>query len=65
MSARLIDLLQHKAFSYYDVRRVAWVGERGDYEIRVGTSSRDIVLVKPYHLERSFTWKGLAAPTPL
>ncbi|SDS79316.1 glycoside hydrolase family 3 C-terminal domain-containing protein [Microterricola viridarii] len=34
--------LGHRAFAVYDVARSSWAAESGDYEIRVGSSSRDI-----------------------
>lgn len=36
--------LDEHAFCYYDMRLCAWVEEPGEYEIRVGASSRDILL---------------------
>ncbi|WVQ62915.1 uncharacterized protein L199_001064 [Kwoniella botswanensis] len=54
--------LDHKAFSFYSVQEKSWIGRRGDYEIRVGTSSTKIHLSKPVHLARSFKWIGLQEP---
>ncbi|KAH8928460.1 glycoside hydrolase family 3 protein [Atractiella rhizophila] len=57
--------LDHSAFSYYDVQTKAWIGEAGDFEIRVGPSSVQFALIAPFHLERSFSWTGLKKPSVL
>lgn len=56
--------MQHKAFSYYSVQDHAWVSESGAYEIRLGTSSTNIVLSKPIEKQGSFKWIGLEEPAP-
>ncbi|KAH8833090.1 glycoside hydrolase superfamily [Flagelloscypha sp. PMI_526] len=55
--------LDHSAFSFYDVNSKAWIGEKGDFEIRVGTSSTRIAVAAPYHLNETFSWVGLHEPT--
>lgn len=40
-------LLPETAFRYYDVQNKTWQTEAGDYEILVGTSSRDIEYILP------------------
>lgn len=42
--------LDARAFSYWDPGRKAWREDRGPYEIRVGSSSRDIRLKKVWNL---------------
>jgi beta-glucosidase len=42
--------LDRHAFSYYDPARGGWVAEKGDYEILVGSSSRDLRLQARFHL---------------
>lgn len=41
-SAELQFDLDSRAFAYYDVNDAAWTVEAGTYEIRIGSSSRDI-----------------------
>lgn len=43
-------LLAKEAFCYYDDKQSAWVAERGDYQIVVGASSRDLRLRGEYTL---------------
>lgn len=38
--------LDHRSFAYYDVELKDWVVESGEFEIRIGKSSRDIVLTE-------------------
>ncbi|ADV25102.1 beta-glucosidase [Cryptococcus gattii E566] len=54
--------LDHKAFSFYSVHEKCWIGRKGDYEIRIGTSSTFIHLSKPVHVAKSFRWIGLQEP---
>jgi beta-glucosidase len=56
---------QHKAFSYYDVTRKAWVADKGSYEFRVGPSSTVVALSRNFLLEKAFKWIGQQEPTPL
>ncbi|KAH7100142.1 beta-glucosidase precursor, partial [Auriculariales sp. MPI-PUGE-AT-0066] len=48
---RVAVSLDHSSFSFYDVNTKSWVGEKGDFEIRVGTS-----------LPETFSWIGLHKP---
>lgn len=43
--------LDHRSFAYYDVELKDWVVESGDFEIRIGKSSRDIVLSETVEVE--------------
>ncbi|KAL1406447.1 hypothetical protein Q8F55_008146 [Vanrija albida] len=61
-SRRVTVDLDHKAFSWYSVVEKRWVGERGAFEIRLGTSSTAIKLAAPFYQEQSFKWLGLEAP---
>jgi len=56
---------QHKAFSYYDVTRKAWVADKGSYEFRVGPSSTVVASAKTLVLEQAFKWIGQQEPSPL
>lgn len=42
--------LDHDAFSFYDVGYSSWIVEAGDFEIRVGSSSRDLRVLKTVRL---------------
>ena len=37
-------VLNHNAFAHYDPDQKAWVADKGDYKILVGSSSRDLLL---------------------
>ncbi|WWC69041.1 uncharacterized protein I206_102977 [Kwoniella pini CBS 10737] len=54
--------LDHKAFSFYSVQEKSWIGRKGDYEVRIGSSSTKIQLSKPVHIENSFKWIGIQEP---
>ncbi len=43
--------LSKRAFSFYDVDSKKWVAEPGEYEVLIGSSSRDIKLKKQFWLE--------------
>jgi len=43
--------LGRRAFAFYDIKRTDWVVEKGDFEIMVGSSSRDIRLAATVYLE--------------
>ncbi len=49
--------LDERAFAWYDPRRSTWAIARGDYEVRVGASSRDI------RLRATLAVAGDAGPT--
>ena len=42
--------LDRRAFAFWDVELSAWLAEAGDFELRIGASSRDIRLTLPYRL---------------
>ena len=39
-----------RAFAYYDPAKAGWVTEAGDYQIQIGSSSRDLRLEDTFHL---------------
>lgn len=43
-------VLPRRAFAYYDVNKQQWKADNGDYEIMVGSSSRDIRLTAKFEL---------------
>lgn len=45
-------LLSFDAFSFYDVAAMDWIVEPDAFEIQVGSSSRDICLVKTIHFKK-------------
>jgi beta-glucosidase len=47
--------LDRDAFAFYDVGHKAWIVEPGDFEIRVGASSRDVRLTTTIHLAGGHT----------
>jgi beta-glucosidase len=49
--------LQKEAFAYYDDKKSTWVADADDFEIRVGSSSRDIKGKGTYHLAQSISFK--------
>ena len=53
--------LDKYAVSYWEERIRRWVVERGEYRVRVGTSSapQDLVLEKTLILKKGFEWNGL------
>ncbi|KAI0087212.1 beta-glucosidase [Irpex rosettiformis] len=53
--------LDKYAVSYWEERIRRWVVERGEYRVRVGTSSapKDLVLEKTLVLSKGFEWNGL------
>jgi beta-glucosidase len=46
------------AFAYYDPEKKAWVAEKGDYNILVGRSSRDIALQTTWKQAETITQKN-------
>ena len=42
--------LDRRAFAFYDPTRSAWIAEPGDFELLIGSSSRDIRAVIPFAL---------------
>ncbi len=45
-SREIVFELNERAFAFYDTDKKGWVVEAGDFEIMVGSSSRDIRLSK-------------------
>ncbi|MDR0366541.1 MAG: glycoside hydrolase family 3 C-terminal domain-containing protein, partial [Bifidobacteriaceae bacterium] len=50
-SRRLSWLLDQRAFAFWDVELGRWFAEGGDFEVRIGASSRDIRARLALHLE--------------
>lgn len=51
--------LDRNATSYWSETRDAWVSEKGEYDIFVGTSSDRIALTARFTQERTVVWRGL------
>jgi beta-glucosidase len=49
--------LKKDAFAFFDTAKSAWIAEPGDFNILVGSSSRDIRLRKTYRLGRQISFK--------
>ncbi|MEQ1765143.1 MAG: glycoside hydrolase family 3 C-terminal domain-containing protein, partial [Pyrinomonadaceae bacterium] len=49
--------LNKAAFAFYDLARSSWIVERGDFNIQVGSSSRDIRLRGPIRLGKDQIFK--------
>jgi beta-glucosidase len=45
--------IDRRAFAYYDPGKNGWVSEAGDFEIQIGSSSRDIRLHDTFPLART------------
>jgi beta-glucosidase len=45
--------LDRSAFAFYDPEQKGWLAEKGEYEIFVGSSSRDIRLAGKFNLEQT------------
>ena len=55
-----VDLTLDKyATSYWDENLDRWIVERGEYAVRVGTSSDKLDLVGSFIVEKNFEWNGL------
>jgi len=54
-SSEVSMTLDRRSFAYYDVQSSAWQIETGDFEIRVGASSRDIKFRGPLTVRSNFT----------
>jgi beta-glucosidase len=54
---RITLRLDAGAFAYYDARKKSWVAEKGDYDILVGSSSRDIALRTTWNLMETISEK--------
>jgi beta-glucosidase len=51
--------LDRNATSYWSETLDAWVSEKGEYDIFVGTSSDRIILTGRFSQERTAVWRGL------
>ena len=51
--------LGRDAISFYDDRQMAWVAEKGTFEVLVAASASDVRLLGEVVLEKGFTWTGL------
>ncbi len=49
--------LDQRAFAFYDPAKAGWVAEAGDYQIQIGSSSRDLRLKESFHLRQTLTEK--------
>ena len=45
--------LDRSAFAYYDPAKHGWLAEQGSFDIRIGSSSRDIRLQSPFALAQT------------
>ncbi|MEK0312535.1 beta-glucosidase [Cohnella sp. 56] len=52
----VIMKLSKDAFGYYDEEARAFVAEAGEFEIRIGSSSRDIRLIRKISLQRTYRY---------
>ena len=55
-SASVSVQLDKTAFAYWDSKKHNWRADAGDYDILVGSSSRDIRLKRRVHLARTISW---------
>ena len=51
--------LGRDAISFYDDRQMAWVAEKGTFEVLVAASVADVMLKGEVVLEKGFAWTGL------
>jgi len=51
--------LERDALSYYDDRQMAWVVEKGIFEVLVAASTSDVRLGGEVVVEKGFSWTGL------
>ena len=49
--------LDQRAFAYFDPAKAGWVAETGDYQIQIGSSSRDLRLKERFHLGQTTVTK--------
>ena len=45
--------LDQRAFAFFDPAKAGWVAEAGDYQIQIGSSSRDLRLKETFHLGKT------------
>jgi beta-glucosidase len=58
-SKKVTVALGRDAISFYDDRQMAWVAEKGTFEVLVAASAADVKLKGEVVLEKGFTWTGL------
>jgi beta-glucosidase len=51
--------LDKYAVSYWDHQFHTWSVERGDYRVRVGTSSDNLLLEATFVVAKGFEWRGI------
>lgn len=49
--------LKQDAFAFYEPKKSVWIAEKGDFNILVGSSSRDIRLKGDYRIKKNLTFK--------
>jgi beta-glucosidase len=49
--------LNQRAFAFYDPAKPGWVAEAGDYQIQIGSSSRDLRLEGRFQLRQTVVEK--------
>lgn len=49
--------LDQRAFAFYDPAQSGWVAEAGDYQIQIGSSSRDLRLKEGFYLGKTLVTK--------
>jgi beta-glucosidase len=58
-SERVELRLDKYAVSYWDDQFHTWTVERGDYRVRVGTSSDNLLLEATFVVAKGFEWRGI------
>jgi len=59
-SEELSITVDEESLSYYDDSIPAWVAEKGDYIVKIGTSSVEIVFEEKIVKDKTTTWVGLS-----
>lgn len=54
--------LDRGAFAFFDQDQGRWVAESGEFQLLVGSSSRDIRLKESFTLEQTVSWKDSVTP---
>lgn len=58
-SKKVIVQLERDALSYYDDRQMAWVVEKGTFQVLVAASVSDVRLKGEVVVAKAFSWTGL------